>query len=108
METKELISDLTYMNYRFNRLRSPLTTPKQWSALFDKIEEKEARFLKEYPNPWDRIQAYRQIKRSESEVISEEITPEQSYEYYIAERAYAREQEYADFLETRREQGWEG
>ncbi len=40
----ELLDELTYANYKFNRQRSPDITPEQWSKIYRNVGALEARF----------------------------------------------------------------
>ena len=47
MKPTELVDELTYSSYRYNRQRSPGVTPKQWETIFSNVEAMEARFQNE-------------------------------------------------------------
>lgn len=44
---EELIDELTYSCYRFNREESPNVTPEQWAAIFRNVRAMEARYQRE-------------------------------------------------------------
>lgn len=43
----DIIDNLTYSCYRYNRQRSPDVTPKQWSCIFNNVELMEAKYQNE-------------------------------------------------------------
>lgn len=50
MTGTELIGELMYGSYRFNRRQSPATTPEQWKLVYgEAVEHMEARYQEEPP-----------------------------------------------------------
>jgi len=47
MKPMELVDELTYSSYRYNRQRNPEVTPKQWETIFSNVEAMEVRFQNE-------------------------------------------------------------
>jgi NAD-dependent DNA ligase len=50
MDLKEygkLVKEATYINYKYNRERSPDVTPEEWGKVFQKATELEARYQEE-------------------------------------------------------------
>ena len=43
----ELITELTFANYRFNRERNPEITPAQWGKIFPQVDRLEVRYQQE-------------------------------------------------------------
>lgn len=42
-----LIGEMTYISYKYNRERSPNITPEQWRCVFDNTEAMEERYQRE-------------------------------------------------------------
>ena len=47
MTIHEVIGELTFVNYRFNRERSPDVTPAQWARIYPDAVALEARYQEE-------------------------------------------------------------
>lgn len=48
MTATEIVDELTYRNYRFNRLRSPGVTPERWAQVYPHADALEARYQREH------------------------------------------------------------
>jgi len=46
-EINDVIDELTYRSYRFNRDSSPDVTPEKWGLVFGNVPEMEARYQRE-------------------------------------------------------------
>ena len=44
LNVNQLIDELTYLNYRFNRENAPQVTPLEWAAIYHDAERMERRF----------------------------------------------------------------
>ena len=50
MKAVELLDELTYMNYKYNRQRTPEITPEQWGKIYRNVEALEARYQADLTN----------------------------------------------------------
>lgn len=46
-DCNSIVDELTYRNYRWNRLQNPDITPEQWSTILNNVEVMELRFQSE-------------------------------------------------------------
>ena len=46
MNPRQLSDELTYRNYKYNRLNAPDTTPQQWASIYgsERVQMMERRF----------------------------------------------------------------
>ena len=44
---QQLVNELTYTSYKFNRQRSPDLTPDQWTKVYPNVDRLEARYQQE-------------------------------------------------------------
>ena len=49
-ELNNLIDALTYLNYKYNRQRSPDIAPEQWARIYKDADMLEARYQQEIAN----------------------------------------------------------
>lgn len=47
MTATEIVDELIYRSYRYNRLRTPDIKPEQWKAVFSNVDAMEDRLQKE-------------------------------------------------------------
>ena len=45
----EIVGDLTYINYAFNRQRSPQISPERWALIYPRAAELEEHYQEEAP-----------------------------------------------------------